>query len=311
MKVLKLTVGAVAIASRLMAVQLGDTRDSVLAERGAPLAELKATGVDLLRYRDVTIRMKDGRVVAVEKAVAAELVSQPAEAQVTAASESAPDTASVRPDEPRFPRRFVGIPEFHTIKGTHSSGIAFLARRQGDSQVYILTVHHLLGPEGGFAEATAHEQVPSFVLGIKLSLLFGNSVDYAVKGCLVPEGAEPGGPLADLAAFRAAGASANEAPVLAPDRPAIGATVWIIARVQGGVPEGEFIHRARVTRNSEEWLWCEFENSQIITAGAGGAPVLDAGGRVVGVYSGHADDNGHKYAYLIPSTLILKTLPSP
>jgi hypothetical protein len=311
MKALKLTVGAVACASLLLAVQVGDTRDSVLAERGAPLAELKGPGADLLRYGDVTIRIRDGRVVAVEKAVAAQIVAQPAQAPIPAAAGAAPNTASGRPDEPLFPRRFVGIPEFRTTKGTHSAGTAFLARRAGDAQVFILTVHHLLGPEGGFAEPASHGQVPSLVLGIRLNELFGGAADYAVKGCVVPQGADPDGPLDDLAVFKVTGAAAQEAPALAPDRPAIGATVWVVAHVRGGVPDGEFIHRAHVTRNSEPWLWCEFENSQIITTGAGGAPVIDAAGRIVGIYSGHADEDGHKYAYLIPSTLILKTLPGP
>src|ERR1700722_10489071 len=43
------------LASRLVAVQVGDSREAVMKEKGAPLGEMKVAGTDLLRYADVTI----------------------------------------------------------------------------------------------------------------------------------------------------------------------------------------------------------------------------------------------------------------
>jgi S1-C subfamily serine protease len=84
--------------------------------------------------------------------------------------------------------------------------------------------------------------------------------------------------------------------------------VWVIAHVAGGVPEGAFAHRAKVVGTDGRWLECEFDNPHIITNGASGAPVIDARGHVVGIYQGHADENGHKIAYIIAAPLIIETL---
>jgi hypothetical protein len=303
MKALKFAIGLLVSLGRLMAVELGDTRESVVAEKGQPVGTMTGGGLEILRYADLTIRLRDGRVVGIEKTAAR---PPPAPQPGTAAKDQAKGTgAAAAPD---FPRRFVGIPEFHTRRGTQSAGTAFLARRPNNPQVYILTVHHLLGPDGGFAELIPHDQVPSFVLGIRIDELFGQPTWHDVAGCNVPAGGDPDGPLADLAVFKTSGVADSQPAVLAFALPAIGDSVWVIAHVRGGVPEGMFIHHATVTENAGQWLVCEFENPQIVTNGASGAPVINGGGQVVGIYRGHADENGRKYAFIIPSTLILKTL---
>jgi S1-C subfamily serine protease len=307
MKPLKFAIAILFSLGRLMAVELGDTRESVIAEMGPPIGTMVGAGLEILRYSDVRIKLRDGRVVGVEKVAVPSPVptKPPAPPAGTAKDQAKPAGPVTVPD---FPKRFVGIPEFHTRRGTQSAGTAFLARRPNDPQVYILTVHHLLGPDGGFAELIPHDQVPTFVLGIRIDELFGQPTWHDVAGCNVPPGGDPDGPLADLAAFKISGVADNQAPVLAVALPAIGDNVWVIAHVRGGVPEGMFIHHARVTEVGGQWLVCEFENPQIVTNGASGAPVINAGGQIVGIYRGHADENGRKYAFIIPSPLILKAL---
>jgi len=76
-----------------------------------------------------------------------------------------------------------------------------------------------------------------------------------------------------------------------------------------GVAQGQYVHPAKVTENGEQrWLVCEFENPQIVTSGASGAPVLNAAGSIVGVYSGHSGVPGKVKAYVIPSSLIAKVI---
>ena len=68
------------------------------------------------------------------------------------------------------------------------------------------------------------------------------------------------------------------------------------------------MHSVVVIPKKGDWLMGEFVNPALITAGASGAPVFNGKGEVVGIYSGHSDVDGHKFAFIIPSPLILKTL---
>ena len=211
--------------------------------------------------------------------------------------------------EPRFPQAFVGGSEINTIEGRRSAGTAFLARIDNAPQIYLLSVRHLLGPDGGFKALTPPEQVPAFVKGIRLHSFTSNGAkDYTLTGVPVPPSADVKAPLFDLAVYKTSGVFPADAAQIAVEKPAIGERVWVIAQVRGGVPHGQFVHPAKVTENGDRWLVCEFENSNIITAGASGAPVLNAEGKVVGIYSGHGGKDGHVLAFAIPSPLILQVI---
>jgi len=211
--------------------------------------------------------------------------------------------------EPTFSATFVGGPEFYTTAGRRSAGTAFLARTNLVPDVFILTVRHLLGPSGGFQALVSPEKVPGFVSTIKLRYLSGTgSKEYRVQGLSVPPSADEKAPLFDLAVFKATGAFPSEAAEIASEKPAIGETIWVIAAVRGGVPAGQIAHPARVTENGNRWLICEFENPNIVTNGASGAPLLNAAGRVVGMYGGHTRTPGKVQAFAIPSALVLRVI---
>lgn len=56
--------------THLPAVQVGDTRAAVLAEKGAPLGRMETASLELLKYPDVSLKLRNGRVIAIDKPVA-------------------------------------------------------------------------------------------------------------------------------------------------------------------------------------------------------------------------------------------------
>ena len=212
---------------------------------------------------------------------------------------------------PTYPDGFVGGPEFHTTIGDQAAGTASVVKLKGGTQSYIISARHLLGPDGGFKTQTAAADVPAFVQSIQIEAFSGGSQHYDVTGLLVTANrlqATGGDPINDVAVYQNHDTTPqNQAVVLSDQLPAIGAPVWVVARVRGGVPEGQIMQSGKVTGNSR-WLIFQFDNDGIIPAGASGAPVLNAAGEVVGVYSGHNNEKGHVLGFAVPSPLIVKVI---
>lgn len=64
-KLLMLGLGFVAAFTAQAAVKVGDAYETVIAEKGAPGGKMNVRGVMLLCYPDETIKVKDGKVIAV------------------------------------------------------------------------------------------------------------------------------------------------------------------------------------------------------------------------------------------------------
>ena len=212
---------------------------------------------------------------------------------------------------PTYPDDFVGGSEVVTTDGTRAAGTASVVKLKGGTQSYILSARHLLGPEGGFKKETAAADVPAFVQSISIHAFSGGIKTYNLTGLLVPsKRLKPigGAPIDDLAVYlNKDAAPQSQAVALAETVPAVGDPVWVIARVRGGVPEGQVVQSGRVTFNTK-FLVFQFDNDNIVTAGASGAPVLNAAGEVVGVYSGHGTEGGHVTGFVVPSPLIVSVI---
>jgi hypothetical protein len=300
-----------AMAPRLLAMGVGDSRDSVIAHLGAPMGQMAAGSLEILRYPGLNVKLRDGHVVSVEKVVATaptRLSSSATAARTPALVPVHGADTTVYP-EPQFPHHFAGSPEFHTILGTQAAGSCCYAKRLDNPQVYLLSVNHLLGPMGGFGRLVPHEEVPGFVQSIRFMDLFDDeSAMRPVTGLAVPNGDDPKGPLPELLAFKTESVPDEDVAILAITVPKKGEPVWLVGHVLGGVPEGEKVHPAKVDGEEGGWLIIRFDNPQIVTNGASGAPVINSAGDVVGIYQGHSDDNGQKYGFIIPSPLIIETL---
>ena len=230
--------------------------------------------------------------------------NSPASAPAAANAPAAP-TPTAPPD---FDHSLVGGPEFHTTAGTQSAGTACLAKLKDLDLCFILTARHLLGPNGGFAKETQLNEVPDFVKGIDFNAFDGSDHNYATKGLLVQsDPADKTGLWNDIAIFQVT--DGPDKPLLIADKPpAVGDPVWIVAHVRGGVPEGEIMHRAVVSVVDPNFICAIFDNDHIVTAGASGAPVLNAAGEVVGVYSGHFNKDGHVGANIISAQRVAQDI---
>ena len=213
---------------------------------------------------------------------------------------------------PSYPLSCIGKPNFETPQGNHASGLANLLVYQPSDPGYIVTVRHLLGPLGGFANQIAAKDVPTAVQTIQIADYTGASTDYAVTGLVVRSArprAEGGSPADDLAIFQLHVASPHAQQVTLSDQlPAIGDHVWLIARLRD-LPPDQVAHRAQITAN-KSWLEVPFDDTDLHLGSANGAPVLDEKGHVVGVFARSIQAAGQNRGYIIPSTLIVKTIQS-
>jgi hypothetical protein len=217
--------------------------------------------------------------------------------------------ASPSPTVLPFPKTFVGKPEFTTKAGVRSPGTACLATFENNPQIYLLTVRHLLGPAGGFPQLIPPDQMPLFVSSIRLLYLFApGSKSYRVEALKVPETSDVKAPFFNVAIFKAIGAFKSDTVAVTTDKPAKGETVWVISRVRASNSKEKDIHPAKVANDEARWLICELDDPSIVPNGASGAPVLNASGKIVGIYCTHSNRDGKVFAYVIPSALLAEVV---
>lgn len=220
-------------------------------------------------------------------------------------------------EPPSFPKTFVGSPTFETKEGKEDAGTISLVKIKGKSSLYLLTARHLFSPMGGFKRLITPDEFPKFIKSMSVRP-FGPGVPRTYRGKAFPILADyrsedfwrdSQNSLGDLAAFEVSGNfPASDAAPLAAEPTQEGQVVWVIAQVR--FPSGKIAHRAKIITPGWKtpFLVAEFDNAQIETAGASGAPVLNEQGEVIGVYSGHSKSSTQTCALIIPSPLILQHL---
>ncbi|MEZ0299399.1 MAG: serine protease [Candidatus Methylacidiphilales bacterium] len=237
------------------------------------------------------------------------LVSQTASAQTAPGKEAA--------KAPIYSKNFVGTPQFFTTQGESSAGTASIVQGPDGKSTYIITARHLLGPSGGFKSEVAAADVPATVQSIVLTTFDGGTErKFNIKGIAVPVTGPESSVASDLALFLLPNVSPpNYAATLAAKEPSVGDRVWVIARVRGGVPEGQVVHPGRITAvetiGSARILEMQYDNNNIVANGASGSPVLNAAGEVVGICTGQGSEDGHKQAYIFGSKTIRKVIEDP
>jgi hypothetical protein len=211
---------------------------------------------------------------------------------------------------PKYPAAFTGAATFQTTQGEHSGGDASLIKLDSGDQAYLVSSRQLLGFLGGFQTQVAAKDVPAVVQQIQLAPFSSGTLTYDVTGLLVKTSRlKPAGgkPVDDVAIYRLHDSSPQAAAVaLAGQAPAAGDVVWLIARLRNSPPD-QLAHRAQVLA-VKDWLEVQFDDGSLITAGALGAPVLNNDGQVVGVFSYSLSGGGNLRGYVIPASLLDKTI---
>lgn len=201
--------------------------------------------------------------------------------------------------EPVVVAGFVGCPSFETASGELSGGTAFLARLEGEKNPLLITAHHIFGPPCGLKEEVSREKLPDFVKAATLhDLVKGGNYTTKITPLALPD-------TIDAAVFRTTlGDKAKPYP-LAKENPKKGDTIWLVASLES---QNQILHRGFVVEVWEQEIKCKFDNGNLVTRGASGAPYLNANGEVVGLHRGSLKVPGQITGIAIPVEIIRKTI---
>jgi hypothetical protein len=205
------------------------------------------------------------------------------------------------PDKPAVESSFVGRPEFITRSGAFGAGTAFLVRIDGEANPLLITAQHIFGPPGGLKEEVPRAEMASFTKKATLhDIVRGGSKTTRIDALALPD-------TLDVAAFRTAlGQKANPHP-LAVMNPKVGDTIWLVAELEGQ-PKKEILHRGSVAAVWADQIKCQFDNGDLVTRGASGAPYLNASGDVVGLHTGTFNDPGSTAGAMLPVETIKRAI---
>ncbi|WP_437606774.1 trypsin-like peptidase domain-containing protein [Sorangium sp. So ce834] len=181
-------------------------------------------------------------------------------------------------------------PTFDTAEGRISAGTAFFVSIPGQAGPLGLTAHHLFGTAGGFEREMSATELGQLVRAVYLSEIdLGEGEEEPLRAgpmVVLPSAGharEAGDWSTDVAAFRAPASLYARALRLAPRNAAPGEDVWLVAEVLGGKSAGQRLHRARVVHSRPTLLAYQFEDTTLELRATSGAPVVNAGGEVVGL----------------------------
>jgi hypothetical protein len=188
--------------------------------------------------------------------------------------------------EPVVDAGFAGTPIFETRAGSLSAGTAFLIRFKGETDVLLVTAQHIFGPAGGLKQDVPRGKMAEFIRKATLrDLVKDISQTTKATPLAIPEDI-------DAAVFRTAlGAKAKPHP-LAKENPKTDDVIWLVAALEGQ-DKNKILHRGTVVEATEAVIKCKFDDGNLVTHGASGAPYLNASGEVVGLHTGSFKNPGN------------------
>ena len=218
-----------------------------------------------------------------------------------AAAPAAATEAVPASSEPTLAPGFVGRPDFDTRDGEVSAGTCFLVEYPGQAAPLLLTAHHLFGAAGGLKQEVPHDQMPTFARRAAFDdLLKGGRTSSSVEGLRIPDSL-------DVAAFRTAFKGKVAPRALAAANPKKGEVIWLVARL-GGQPEKKILHRGVVAEVWADLMKCTYDDADLLTRGASGAPYVNARGEVVGLHTGSFKNPGKAEGSLVPVESLRRAL---
>jgi hypothetical protein len=181
-------------------------------------------------------------------------------------------------------------PTFELKDKSLSAGTAFLMETGVEKQpVVLVTAHHLLGPMGGLPTEIAWNDVPKSVKRATCKSIVTPAQSWTGSPLAIPGAAsfnnQSKDGLRDIALLTVQG-KPNAAPLkLAPTPPKLGDTVWLVAQLVSGAPQGKLLFKAKVVRVQDlavNYLVDDPERAFDLRA-TSGAPVVNERGQVVAV----------------------------
>ncbi len=205
---------------------------------------------------------------------------------------------------------FVFQPMFKTDGGVFKAGQAVAVKvPSAPSGVMVLSCMSILGPAGGMPRQLESADLPKSLKETKLVDIRGKEI--AIGPALAVPGAEPFAlpdASTDLSAFAAPSFLAiQRALELASEKPSVGDSVWVLARV-GGAPPTTLLHHGYVRRSDDQMLGYELDNNALNLTTTSGAAVLNARGQVVGLNLGGGLVGKKLIAFANPITSVRKKI---
>ena len=206
---------------------------------------------------------------------------------------------------------FLFQPSFKTDSGLFKAGKAVAVKvPSAASGVMVLSCMHILGPAGGLPSQLAPNDLPRSLKEIKLIDIHGREI--AIGPALAVPGAEPFAlpdASTDISAFAAPSFLAMQRALeLGADKPSVGDSVWVLARVVGGAPPTTLLHHGFVRRSDDQLLAYELDNNALNLTATSGAAVLNTHGQVVGLNLGGGLVGKKLIAFANPITSVRKKI---
>jgi hypothetical protein len=198
-------------------------------------------------------------------------------------------------------------PTFQTAEGFKEAGTACVIVVPEYERFMMLTAHHLFGPPGGFEKAYAWNEIRALVQQVNATTPADLALVVSTREVLqIPNAAVFNGRRVnrDLAVFPLPDKPPVPVFELAPELPAPGDRVWLMAFSGAAGAAGDALHRARVLEAGATGIAVQFENNELSLSGSSGAAVLDVSGALAGILVAGVYQDGQLYGYVNPATEI-------
>jgi hypothetical protein len=212
---------------------------------------------------------------------------------------------------PKIPAHVVFRPTFLTRDFSHTIGTGFLIEGKSSDSSFLVTVHHVFGPDGGLESELTGAHVPAvFPRAVGFSFDKDPMLLTTDEGVPVFDArkADDNGAERDIALFRVRGWSAGKTLKFARKRPELNQEAWIVLR---DPVENEMVFAKVVLAwMSETEFRYLIPDPHLNYTGASGAPVIDKNGDVIAMHVGFfTSKSGRRFGFGCPASAIWEVLP--